>query len=109
MGDFGEYTRQYSRPQTLSSIIGESPIPLETEQRVMDTMGGSLTSISLSGAQTPSRPRQRYYDETYTGHESNNTAHNISKPIQSSKNIVNDSTTLVKGLQSNETLSQSIV
>jgi len=105
--EFGERTHQYSRPQTLSSIIGESPNLLETEQRILD--GGSLTSLSLSGAQTPSRPRQRFYDETYTGHESDNTAHNICKPIQAPKNKITDSTTLVERLHSNANLSQSII
>jgi len=86
-----EHTRQYSMPHTLSSILGENTAPAENDQRI--ARSDSVTSLSLSGGpQTPPRPRQRYYDESYVGHEGDGKGHKTYRTVKSTKNIISEST-----------------
>jgi len=88
-----EHARQYSMPHTLSSILGENTAPAESDHRTAEIRSDSITSVSLSGVpQTPPRPRQRFYDESYVGHEGEGKGHKTYRIVKSTKNIISEST-----------------
>jgi len=91
--ELGEGIRKYSTPIRLSSILGDNPAPADSDHRTPEFQSASMTSLSLSGVpQTSPRPRQRYYDESYVGHEGEGKGHKTYKIVKSSKNFISEQT-----------------
>jgi len=91
--ELGEGILKYSTPITLSSILGENPSPGDSDHKTTELKSDSMTSLSLSGVpQTSPRPRQRYYDESYVGHEGEGKGHKTYKIVKSSKNFISEPT-----------------